>query len=278
MKGKIMRQRYAAVMAVVLFLLVFLPYLSLADKAYGAISFGGGELSYDRELVALWDRLAAQDGVDLERTDFIGHMTRTYPVPGIVIYKQQTSVSPGGKWKEYEYRNMYCISHSRELAENPNIAMETTAVWYIKKEPYTLQDLPPFIKKNTADEYCRRLNFLIMAYAADYKSYQGTVNSDPVIGTADYYLGQSFCTLSEEAKFTGDFAHDWGMYRQHATEIANRYHPSGLGSTQVYEEMTAEMEPFFRVVWSTAKLTADCVESLDRFLWKRMECTMPDIR
>ncbi len=263
MKGKIMRQRYAAVMAVVLFLLVFLPYLSLADKAYGAISFGGGELSYDRELVALWDRLAAQDGVDLERTDFIGHMTRTYPVPGIVIYKQQTSVSPGGKWKEYEYRNMYCISHSRELAENPNIAMETTAVWYIKKEPYTLQDLPPFIKKNTADEYCRRLNFLIMAYAADYKSYQGTVNSDPVIGTADYYLGQSFCTLSEEAKFTGDFAHDWGMYRQHATEIANRYHPSGLGSTQVYEEMTAEMEPFFRVVWSTAKLTADCVESLD---------------
>ncbi len=263
MKGRMMRQKYAGVMAVILLLLTFLPYFPPPGRIYGAVSFGGGELTYDGELVKLWDQLAEQDGVDLMRTDFIGHMTRTYPVPGIVVYKQQTSVSPSGRWKKYEYRNMYCISHSRELAENPNTTMETSAVWYIKREPYTLQNLPSFIKNNTADEYCQRLNFLIMAYAANHRSYQGTVNSDPVVGTADYYLGQSFCTLSEEAKFTGDFAHDWGMYRQHATQIANRYNPSGLGSTQVYEEMMADMETFFRAVWNTARLAADCVASSD---------------
>ncbi|NBH70864.1 hypothetical protein D3Z51_02230 [Clostridiaceae bacterium] len=263
MNGRMMRQRYAGVLAAVVLLLAVLPYFPPSKKAYGAVSFGGGEITYDEELVKLWDRLAAQDGTDLVRTDFIGHMTRTYPVPGIVVYKQQTSVSPSGRWKEYEYRNMYCISHGRELAENPNTTMETSAVWYIKREPYTLQNLPSFIKSNTASEYCQRLNFLIMAYAANYRSYQGTVNSDPVIGTSDYYLGQSFCTLSEEAKFTGDFVHDWEMYRRHATQIANRYNPSGLGSTQVYDEMMEDMEAFFSAVWNTARLAADCEECSD---------------
>ena len=210
-----MRQRFAGVMAGLIILMAFLPYLPPAGRAYGAVSFGGGELSYPEELVALWDRLASMEGVDLERTDFIGHMTKTYPNPGIVIYKQQTSVSPGKRWKDYEYRNMYCISHSRELAENPNTTMETTAVWYIKKEPYTLENLPEFIKSNTTDEERVRLNFLIMAYAANYEAYQGTVNSDPVVKTADYYLCQSLCTLSEEASFTGDHQHDWEIGRAH---------------------------------------------------------------
>ncbi len=263
MKGRVIRRGYAGVVAFVIFFMTFLPYLPFTGKVYGAVSFGGGELSYSEELVALWDQLAAEAGVDLERTDFIGHMTPTYPQPGIVIYKQQTSVSPSGKWKDYQYRNMYCISHSRELAENPNTTMETTAVWYIKKEPYTLNNLPPFIVGNTADEYCRRLNFLLMAYAANHEAYQGTVNSDPVINTANYYLCQSFCTLSEEAKFTGDFGHDWAMYRQHATQIAERYNPSGLGSTQVYRDMMRDMEKTFRSVWNTAKLAADCVECSD---------------
>lgn len=263
MKGRKMRQRYAGILAFVIFILTFLPYLSFEGRAYGAVVFGGGELCYDEELVALWDQLAEQEGVDLERTDFIGHMTPTYPHPGIAIYKQQTSVSPSGKWKDYEYRNMYCISHSRELAENPNTTMETTAVWYIKKEPYTLQNLPPFVVKNTGDEYCRRLNFLLMAYGANYEAYQGTVNSDPVIKTANYYLCQSFCTLSERARFTGDYVHDWEIYRQSASQIAERYNPSELGSTQVYQDMMRDMEKTFRTVWSTAKLAADCVESQD---------------
>ena len=258
-----MRQRFAGVMAGLIILMAFLPYLPPAGRAYGAVSFGGGELSYPEELVALWDRLASMEGVDLERTDFIGHMTKTYPNPGIVIYKQQTSVSPGKRWKDYEYRNMYCISHSRELAENPNTTMETTAVWYIKKEPYTLENLPEFIKSNTTDEERVRLNFLIMAYAANYEAYQGTVNSDPVVKTADYYLCQSLCTLSEEASFTGDHQHDWEMYRRHATQVANRYHPSGLGSTQVYEDMMGKMETVFRLVWNTARLASACTESSD---------------
>ncbi|MCI8659294.1 MAG: hypothetical protein HFG54_03445 [Lachnospiraceae bacterium] len=263
MKGREIRRRYAGIVAAMVFFMTFLPYLHFTDRAYGAVSFGGGEISYSEELVALWDQLAAQDGAGLERTDFIGHMTPTYPQPGIVIYKQQTSVSPGGKWKDYQYRNMYCISHSRELAENPNTTMETTAIWYIKKEPYTLQNLPPFIVNNTADEYCRRLNFLLMAYAANHEAYQGTVNSDPVINTANYYLCQSFCTLSEEAKFTGEYGHDWGIYQQHTTQIAQRYNPSGLGSTQVYQDMMRDMERTFRSVWNTAKLAADCVECSD---------------
>lgn len=258
-----MRQRCAGMMVWLMLLMAFLPYLPSTGRAYGAVSFGGGELCYPEELVELWDRLAAREGVDLERTDFIGHMTRTYPNPGIVVYKQQTSVSPGGRWRDYEYRNMYCISHSRELAENPDTAMETTAVWYIKKEPYTLENLPEFIKNNTADEELVRLNFLLMAYAANYEAYQGTVNSDPVIGTADYYLCQSFCTLSEEAKFTGDYQHDWGMFCQHATQIAERYHPSEMGSTQVYEEMMEDMEKVFHFVWNTARLAAACTESSD---------------
>ena len=261
MRGKEAQRRYAKIMVFVLLGMAFLPYLYLPGKVYGAVSFGGGEISYSEELVALWDDLAAKE--DMERTDFIGHMTRTYPVPGIVIYKQQTSVSPGGKWEDYEYRNMYCISHSRELAENPNTTMETTAVWYIKKEPYTLNNLPDSIVSSTADEYQRRLNFLLMAYGANHEAYQGTVNSDPVINTANYYLCQSFCTLSEEARFTGERAHDWGMYRQHASQIANRYNPSGLGSTQVYSEMMRDMESTFNAVWNTAKVAADCVESSD---------------
>ena len=114
MKGRVIRRGYAGVVAFVIFFMTFLPYLPFTGKVYGAVSFGGGELSYSEELVALWDQLAAEAGVDLERTDFIGHMTPTYPQPGIVIYKQQTSVSPSGKWKDYQYRNMYCISHSRD--------------------------------------------------------------------------------------------------------------------------------------------------------------------
>ena len=88
MKGRMMRQKYAGVMAVILLLLTFLPYFPPPGRIYGAVSFGGGELTYDGELVKLWDQLAEQDGVDLMRTDFIGHMTRTYPVPGIVVYTQ----------------------------------------------------------------------------------------------------------------------------------------------------------------------------------------------
>ncbi len=261
MRGKGTQRRYAGIMALVLLGMAFLPYIYWPKKVYGEVSFGGGEICYSEELVALWDELAAKE--DMERTDFIGHMTRTYPVPGIVIYKQQTSVSPGGKWADYEYRNMYCISHSRELAENPNTTMETTAIWYMKKEPYTLGNLPDSIISGTADEYQRRFNFLLMAYGANHEAYQGTVNSDPVIHTANYYLCQSFCTLSEEARFTGDRAHDWGMYRQHAAQIANRYNPSGLGSTQVYSEMMRDMESTFNAVWNTAKVAADCVESSD---------------
>lgn len=248
-------------MAGLLFGMIFLPYLYLPGKAYGSVSFGEGELSYSEELVALWDGLAAAE--NMERTDFIGHMTCTFPIAGVVIYKQQTSVSPGGKWKDYEYRNMYCISHSRELAENPNTTMETSAIWYMKKEPYTLRNLPDSITSRITDEYRRRLNFLLMAYGANYEAYQGGVNSDPVIGTAKYYLCQSFCTLSEEAKFTGDRAHDWGMYRQHATQIANLYNPSKLGSNQVYLDMMENMETTFNAVWNTAKVAADCVESSD---------------
>lgn len=255
------RRCYAGIMAGLLFGMIFLPYLNLPGKAYGSVSFGEGELSYSEELVALWDGLAAAE--NMERTDFIGHMTCTFPIAGVVIYKQQTSVSPGGKWKDYEYRNMYCISHSRELAENPNTTMETSAIWYMKKEPYTLRNLPDSITSRITDQYRRRFNFLLMAYGANYEAYQGGVNSDPVIGTANYYLCQSFCTLSEEAKFTGDRAHDWGMYRQHATQIANLYNPSKLGSNQVYLDMMENMETTFNAVWNTAKVAADCVESSD---------------
>ena len=53
------------------------------------------------------------------------------------------------------------------------------------------------------------------------------------------------------------------MYRQHATQIAERYNPSGLGSTQVYRDMMRDMEKTFRSVWNTAKLAADCVECSD---------------
>ena len=211
MRGKGTQRRYAGIMALVLLGMAFLPYIYWPKKVYGEVSFGGGEICYSEELVALWDELAAKE--DMERTDFIGHMTRTYPVPGIVIYKQQTSVSPGGKWADYEYRNMYCISHSRELAENPNTTMETTAIWYMKKEPYTLGNLPDSIISGTADEYQRRFNFLLMAYGANHEAYQGTVNSDPVIHTANYYLCQSFCTLSEEARFTWVLPRPEGLYR-----------------------------------------------------------------
>ena len=117
-------------MALLVFIMAFVPYLPIPEKIYGAVSFGEGEIVYSSELVSVWDHLAAQEG--MERTDFVGHMTRTYPYPGIIIYKQQTSVSPGGRWADYEYRNMYCIAHSRELQENPDMNMETTAVWYMK--------------------------------------------------------------------------------------------------------------------------------------------------
>lgn len=248
-------------MALLVFIMAFVPYLPIPEKIYGAVSFGEGEIVYSSELVSVWDHLAAQEG--MERTDFVGHMTRTYPYPGIIIYKQQTSVSPGGRWADYEYRNMYCIAHSRELQENPDMNMETTAVWYMKKKPYTLQDLPEFIRENTADEYAWRLNFLIMAYGANQEAAQDGVNSDPVIGTANYYLCQSLCTLSEKAEFTGDYSHDWEIYREHAGNVAERYHPSELGSSQVYHDMNAKMEQTFSVVWHTAKLAAECRESSD---------------
>ena len=75
MRGKEAQRRYAKIMVFVLLGMAFLPYLYLPGKVYGAVSFGGGEISYSEELVALWDDLAAKE--DMERTDFIGHMTRT---------------------------------------------------------------------------------------------------------------------------------------------------------------------------------------------------------
>ena len=54
MRGKEAQRRYAKIMVFVLLGMAFLPYLYLPGKVYGAVSFGGGEISYSEELVALF--------------------------------------------------------------------------------------------------------------------------------------------------------------------------------------------------------------------------------
>ena len=151
MKGSVFKRGYAAALAFVLFFMAFGSYMSVTKKVYGDVAFGTNGLYYSEELVALWDQLAAEEGMDLERTDFVGQMTRTYPKGGGNEYKQQTSDSPSGEWEEYEYHNMYCIAHSKELAENPNAKAEFTGIWYIKKTPYTLQNMPEFVLSHTSE-------------------------------------------------------------------------------------------------------------------------------
>ncbi len=263
MKGSVFKRGYAAALAFVLFFMAFGSYMSVTKKVYGDVAFGTNGLYYSEELVALWDQLAAEEGMDLERTDFVGQMTRTYPKGGGNEYKQQTSDSPSGEWEEYEYHNMYCIAHSKELAENPNAKAEFTGIWYIKKTPYTLQNMPEFVLSHTSDPYRQRLNFLIMSYAANYKGKNVGVNSDPVIGTGSYCLCQALCSLAEITKFTGDWNHDWKMYQQHMAQVASYYNPSLMGSRQVYEDIYAEMEETFQHVWNTAKVAADAKECSD---------------
>ncbi len=255
-----MRQSQAAALALLLFLMAFLPD-TLLWKTYGAVPFGNGEITFPEELVAEWDRMG--EALGMERTGFIGHVTPTYPNRQIGVYKQQTSVSPTDKWKKYEYRNMYCVSHSREYYDDPTAAFEISGVWYAVKQPYTLQNRPENIDKNAEDPYIRRLNFLIMAYAANHEAYQNGVNSNPVTGTANQYICQVLCGCAELGLFTGDYAHDWSVYAPRVEESANRYNPSSLGSSQVYRDMMASMEKTFQRIWNTAKLLAVCTESSD---------------
>lgn len=237
-----------------------IPGFSKFD-VHGAVVFGN--LSYDEKLVKQWDTLAA--AVDMERTDLQNHYTSTYPNPKVIAsVKQQTGFSPGGKWGHLEYRNVYCVSHSGEAANNPVSSMVCSSAWYAKK-PWTLQNLPDYMKAWAGgDAYRLRFNFLMLAYAADYHADQNGVNSDSIVGTADYYLCQGICTLTEEAQFTGNYAHDWGIYEPVVMDWASRFHPNGLGSSRVCEEMKANAQSVFDIVWHTAKLMAECTESSEK--------------
>lgn len=242
-----------------LFLTAWLPCFPVL-KSHGAVHFG--ELNYEKELVEQWDTLAARAG--MQRTDLQNHYTSTYPEPKVIAsVKQQTGFSPGGQWKELEYRNVYCISHNEEAANNPVSSMICSSAWYVK-EPWTLQNLPDYMRLHAgADEYRLRFNFLMLAYGADYHAYQDGVNSDSIIGTADYYLCQGICTLTEEAQFTGDYDADWALYESVVMDWASRFHPNGMGDDRVWRDMKTNAKNVFETVWHTAKLMAFCTQSND---------------
>ena len=82
MKGRVIRRGYAGVVAFVIFFMTFLPYLPFTGKVYGAVSFGGGELSYSEELVALWDQLAAEAGSGLGADRFYRAYDTHLPTAG----------------------------------------------------------------------------------------------------------------------------------------------------------------------------------------------------
>ena len=253
------KREMAGMIAGILLILTCFPYLP-AMHVQGAVTFG--DLTYSEELVAEWDALANAE--ELERTDMQNHYTSTYPSPKVIAsVKQQTGRSIGGQWKELEYRNVYCISHSGEAANNPVSSMVCASVWYAG-EPYTLQNLPDYMRAQAGgDAYRLRFNFLMLAYGADYHAGQNGVNSDSIVGTADYYLCQGICTLTEEARFTGDYEADWALYQPVVMDWAERFHPNGNGDSRVYEEMKANAQNVFRTVWNTAKLMAECTESQD---------------
>lgn len=242
-----------------LFLSAWIPCFP-ALQIHGAVQFGG--LKYEENLVQQWDAMAALHG--MERTDLQNHYTSTYPNPRVIAsVKQQTGFSPGGAWSNLEYRNVYCVSHSGEAANNPVSSMICSSAWYAK-EPWTLQNLPDYMRNCVGgDAYRLRFNFLMLAYGADYHAYQGGVNSDSIAGTAEYYLCQGICTLTEEAQFTGDYAADWTIYEAVVMDWASRFHPNGMGDDQVWKDMKASAETVFRTVWTTAKLMASCTKSDD---------------
>lgn len=249
----------AGLLAGILVWLTCFPYLPVMPVR-GAVVFG--ELEYDEGLVAVWDGLAA--GAGLERTDMQNHYTSTYPKPKVIAtVKQQTGRSASGKWKDWEYRNVYCIAHSGEAANNPVSSMVCSSVWYAG-QPWTLQALPEYMRAQAGgDEYRLRFNFLMLAYGAGYRAKQNGVNSDSIVGTADYYLCQGICTLTEEAQFTGIYENDWGIYEPIVMDWASRFHPNSNGSSKVYEDMKANARELFDRVWHTAKLAAACTRSGD---------------
>lgn len=252
-----MRRVVAGVIAGILMLLTGFLHLPVLP-VQGAVVFG--DLEYQEKLVEQWDALAAEVG--LERTDLQNHYTSTYPKPKVIAsVKQQTGRSAGGRWKDWEYRNVYCISHSDEAANDPVSSMVCSSAWYAG-EPWTLQNLPEYMEAQSGgDAYRLRFNFLMLAYGAGYRADQGGVNSDSIVGTADYYLCQGICTLTEDLQFTGCYETDWGMYEPIVMDWASRFHPNGNGSSRVYEDMKANAKDLFDRVWNTAKLTAACTQS-----------------
>lgn len=271
MRRRLLRRGCAWVMAVVLFALAFLPVIP-APLISQAATFGSGPGSQtiDDSLVAEWDAKAAAANPQLERTDLAYGLIYTQGntgSAGIHTTRTVNSDTSTEKWKKYACHFAYCIAHSKELQTHPSASVsETAAVWYALKEPYTLSNLPPFILENAGGDVEKaRFNFLIMAYAVDHDADQGSFNCDMEVGTATYLLMSVFCGHAEQAMYTGDYEHDWELYRDAVAYTAEQFHPSKLGSSRVYEEAMAGMSSAFESIYNTVQLLRYCTGTTDEY-------------
>lgn len=255
------KRYFISCLTYILIIIILTIHISNIITTKGDIWFG--DFNYPEELVNQWDLIAKLSNKEAKRTDMQLYLCDAKST-AMLRLETQTGASKSGEWKNYEWKNTYCVAHSKEMTDLAGTSYEQYPVWY-SFGFYTVQNIPPFIREYSGgDMEKEKFNFLMLAYSTNYDNYIGGPNSDPYLKTANYYTMQLIAGRCEKAEFTGEYEHDYNLAKENVLAMAEgEFHPNSLGSNRVYEDMVGNFDKRFNEVWHTAKLLSTCVESND---------------